>query len=85
LIINDKVTFHFGRVKIQYVPLLSWLENIITEINNFFLAEMIYTLLSKWSFLTCSDHVQQVTENNFPRKIEESSQITEKNHPCITK
>jgi hypothetical protein len=33
LIINDKVTFHFGRVKIQYVTLLSWLENIITEIN----------------------------------------------------
>jgi hypothetical protein len=33
LIIDDKVTFHFGKIKIQNVTLLSWLENIKTEIK----------------------------------------------------
>jgi hypothetical protein len=29
--------------------------------------------LSKWSFLTCSEHVQQLSENNFQKKIAEIS------------
>ena len=37
--------------------------------------------LSKWSFFTCSDHVKQLSENNFQRKITEISKITEKNIP----
>ena len=29
--------------------------------------------LSKWSFFTCSDSVQQLLENNFQKKIAEIS------------
>jgi hypothetical protein len=48
----------------------SWLKNKIIEIK----AETIYTdPLSKWSFLTCSGRVQQLSENNFQRKIAEIS------------
>jgi hypothetical protein len=39
--------------------------------------------LSKWSILTRSGRVQQLSEHNFQRKIAEISKITEKNHSCI--
>jgi hypothetical protein len=36
------------------------------------IAETIY-ILSKWSFLICSDRIQQLSEFNFQRKIAEIS------------
>ena len=49
-------------IKVKYQG-WSWLENK-TEINEK-IAETIYTPLSKWSFLICSDHVQQLSKNFF--------------------
>jgi len=44
-----------------------WLENEITEINEK-LSETIYTPFQNGRFLTCSDCIQQLSENNYPTK-----------------